>query len=94
MDKFWDYFSSEQNLISFREEYCVYDQSPSRTRFSSLTSFLGISKTSNPAQESLSEISQDLLDLAIFSRSNLIKTVEEFQKYIFGFFLLCFYFRK
>lgn len=85
MDKFWDYFSSEQKFNLFLgEEYCAYDQSPSRKE---LAAFL-LDKIPESLRhrirnkESLSEISQDLLDLAIFSRSNLIKTVEEFLKNI------------
>ena len=71
MDKFWNYFPSEQKFNVFLgEEYCNYDQSPEALRH----------RVHN--KESLSEISQDLLDLAIFSRNNLIKTVEEFGKNI------------
>lgn len=85
MDKFWNYFPSEQKFNVFLgEEYCNYDQSPSRKE---LAAFL-LDKIPEALRhrvhnkESLSEISQDLLDLAIFSRNNLIKTVEEFGKNI------------
>lgn len=85
MDKFWDYFPSEQKFNLFLgEEYCAYDQSPSRKE---LAAFL-LDKIPESLRhrirnkESLSEISQDLLDLAIYSRSNLVKIVEEFSKNI------------
>lgn len=85
MDKFWDYFPSEQKFNLFLgEEYCAYDQSPSRKE---LAAFL-LDKIPESLRhrirnrESLSEISQELLDLAIFSRRSLIKSVKEFAKNI------------
>lgn len=80
MDKFWNYFNSEQKFnIFLGDEYCKYDKSPSRKDLSSIIFNKIPDSLKNRIRDrsSLTEVSQSFLDLALSSRKNLLYTIKE-----------------
>lgn len=80
MDKFWNYFHSEQKFnIFLGDEYCSYDKSPSRKDLSAIifNKIPDSLKSRIRDRSSLTEVSQSFLDLALSSRKNLLHSIQE-----------------
>lgn len=80
MDTFWNTFHAEQKFnIFLGDEYCQYDNTPSRKDLSSLIFHKIPDSLKNRVRDrsSLIELSQTFLDSALSSRKNLLTTIQE-----------------